>query len=88
MNTWPEGALTREEVAKLLDDVLPWRVEWCAGSRTAPTEGRGSPLPDGVLEGIPTRAKRRKFERGKQEHRTWFFAFLTADRRVIFREGP
>lgn len=88
MNNWPEGALTREDVPELLDDAVLWRVEWCSGSRTAPTEGRGVSLPDGVMEGVPTRAKRRKFERGLHEHRTWFSAFVTKDRRVIFREGP
>lgn len=88
MNNWPRGALTREEVAKLLDEAVPWSVEWCSGSRMAPTEGRGHPLPDGVLRGVPTRAKRRTFERGVQEHRTWFHAFLTEDSGISLHEGP
>ncbi|MGN7967733.1 hypothetical protein [Microbacterium sp. 22296] len=88
MNNWPEGALTREDVAELLDDTVAWTVEWCSGSRMAPTEGRGHVLPDEVLRGTPTRAKRRKFEQGTQEHRTWFFAFATTTGRIVFREGP
>lgn len=88
MNNWPDGALTREEVSELLDATTRWSIEWCAGSRVTVTEGRGVALPDGVLHGVPTRAKRRKFERGTQEHRTWFFAFVTEDGRIAFHEGP
>lgn len=76
MNNWPDGALTREEMSELLNETPRWHVEWCVGSRRAPTEGLGAPLPAGVLSGVPTRAKRRKFERGTQEHRTWFYPSL------------
>ena len=88
MNNWPDSALTREGVSDLLDETTRWGIEWCAGSRVAPTEGRGVSLPDGVLQGVPTRAKRRKFERGTQEHRTCFFAFVGEDGSLAFHEGP
>lgn len=87
MNNWPKGALTREEVCDLLDATTGWHIEWCEGSRVGPTEGHGVSLPGGVLHGVPTRAKRRKFERGTQEHRTWFFAFVAEDGSLLFREG-
>jgi hypothetical protein len=88
MNNWPHGALTREEVSERLDASTRWHVEWCEGSGKAPTKGLGLALPEGVLHGVPTRAKRRKFERGTQEHRTWFFAFVGEDGSLAFHEGP
>ncbi|MDR6971073.1 hypothetical protein [Leifsonia shinshuensis] len=88
MNNWPDGALTREDVSEFLDETTRWHVEWCAGSGRAATEGRGVSLPDGVLNGVPTRAKRRKFERGAHDHRTWFFAFVGQDGSLTFHEGP
>lgn len=67
---------------------MAWTIEWCSGSRLASMEGGGGALPDGVLERVPTRAKRRKFERGISHHRTWVFAFLTEEGHIHFHEGP
>lgn len=91
VNGWPVNGLTREEVASLLASPIDWRIEWCAGSDDAPAEGRGTELPEGVLERIPTRAKRRKIERGLERGTTWMFAWLdeeAAPARLQLHEGP
>lgn len=90
VNRWPAGALTREEVSALLQEPTHWRVEWCEGARREPSEGYGVILPDGVLEGVPSRAKRRKLERGIHDRRTWFSAVVAgegAGRLLVLREG-
>ncbi|WP_025158715.1 hypothetical protein [Leifsonia aquatica] len=90
MNVWPDGALTREAVSDLLHEPVRWRVEWCDGARRSPSERYGSDLPEAALQGVPTRAKRRKVERGSHDHRTWFFAFVSdadGDRILTLREG-
>lgn len=91
MNRWPEGALSREEVSELLQSPVRWRVEWCSGSRMAPEIGRGTKLPHGVLERIPTGSKRRKFRRGLDDEKTWIFASLAeqgSETVLILHEGP
>ena len=91
MNRWPDGALSREEVLDLLQNPIRWRVEWCAGSEEAAESGRGTELPDGVLARIPTGAKRRKFQRGLDDHKTWVFATVAdADGELLLdlHEGP
>jgi hypothetical protein len=91
MNLWPKGALSREEVTDLLQHSVRWQVEWCAGSRMTPESGRGKVLPEGVLSRIPSGAKRRKFQRGMHDEKTWVFAFLIDDDSgtlLALHEGP
>lgn len=79
MNRWPDRALSGEEVVSLLDGPVHWRVEWCAGSSARPTSGFGRVLPQGVIERVPHSAKRRKFQRGINDQRTWIFATVSDD---------
>lgn len=91
MNLWPDGARSREEVVDLLQNPVRWRVEWCSGSKEAPESGQGKVLPDGVLARIPSRAKRRKFQRGLNDHRTWVFATIGNENGELIldlHEGP
>jgi len=91
MNRWPVGAITREAVSEALAVGLPWRVEWCAGARVGDETGIGFPLPEGVLERVPNIPKKRKFEKGILDSKTWVFAFLVEDasgRRIDLHEGP
>jgi len=91
MGYWPDGALTRDEVELLLGQDCDWRVDWCAGSKQPPTNGSGPSLPSGVLERVPSRARRRKIDRGLNLDKTWVFVFETAHegRRLLkFQEGP
>jgi hypothetical protein len=41
MGFWPDGAVTRELVADALKEPVRWRIEWCDGARSAPSEGFG-----------------------------------------------
>lgn len=90
MNLWPDGAVTRDVVEGELA-ASRWRVEWCEGSGVAPVSGEGATLPAGVLERVPTRAKRRKLERGLGGGTTWMFPHVREHEGVTvieFREGP
>jgi hypothetical protein len=91
MDSWPAGALTRDEVEDRLAAGAKWRIEWCAGGASPAVEGAGERLPGGVLEQVPTRAKRRKMQRGLQDNRTWMFVVeggSEEDRLLEFHEGP
>lgn len=91
MNLWPDGALSREEVVDILQSPIRWRVEWCEGSRVPSESGRGTVLPDGVLARIPSGAKRRKFQRGVDDHKTWVFATVAnedGESILDLHEGP
>lgn len=87
MNSWPEGALTRDEVERRLIAGADWRIEWCSGARLRPESGSGPDLPQGVLDRVPTRARRRKMERGSSDSRTWMFV-VEDGQRLDFHEGP
>lgn len=91
MSLWPGGALTRDEVERRLRAGADWRVEWCSGGGLPAESGSGPDLPEGLLARVPTRARRRKLERGLSDHRTWVFVVdLGPDdgHLLAFREGP
>jgi hypothetical protein len=91
MSFWPEGAVTRDVVDDALSSSCDWHVEYCAGAQVPSASGYGRQLPDGVLERVPSRAKRRKIERGLERDKTWVFAFLLEEngkRRLHLHEGP
>jgi hypothetical protein len=60
MGYGPHDALSRDEVAARLDEGCAWRIAWCSGARVPNDTGVGRPLPDGVLERIPSPAKLRR----------------------------
>lgn len=91
MGFWPDGAVTREAVEAALLQPIRWRVEWCDGARRDASEGFGRTLPGGVLEAVPTRAKKRKIDRGQELDKTWVFAYLRerdGERVFDLQEGP
>lgn len=91
MNSWPEGPLTRDEVERRLRAGADWRIEWCGGGGLPAESGSGRDLPDGVLARVPTRARRRKMQRGATDQRTWMFVVdLGRDggHLLDFHEGP
>jgi hypothetical protein len=91
MNLWPDGAVTREAVQEVLGTPVHWRVEYCGGARLPRATGYGRALPDGVLDRIPNRPKRRKLERGLEGDKTWMFAYLSesdGETLLSIHEGP
>lgn len=48
-------------------------------------------MPPGVLPRVPNTPKKRKFERGLLDNKTWVFAFAEHDDSgpyLLFHEGP
>lgn len=91
MSFWPEGAVTRDVVDGALLAPVHWRVQYCAGTVPAQRSGYGTQLPDGILPRVPSRAKRRKIERGLERDTTWVFAYVTergGERYIDLHEGP
>lgn len=88
---WPKGAVTREVVEATLAKPTSWHIQWCEGGRLPVSDGFGRKLPEGVLENIPTQARRRQIERGKKLNKTYIYAFLsgTDEAPVLdLHEGP
>lgn len=76
MNYLPKGERSCEEVDEALLTPTHWRLEYGEGFSVEPVEGFGTQLPDGVLSRVPSRAKRRKIERGLEQDKTSIFASL------------